>query len=1191
MKRTSIFSFSVFVLLLLALPAEAQQFFNLTTAQVSADEKLPRFHHAFPLTGQYEDSLYTVSILYPEFIDMSPADIARYRQLSSEPLQALPKVEQHVSVTRRQGMLEVDFCPYVFRDGRYQILVSFMLKREAMPLKRSLRKTNAARTSSKASRYASHSVLASGTWAKIRVPSSGIYELTADVARRAGFSDFSKVKVYGYGGALQNEVLSEADLIAYDDLKEVPVCTVGGRRFFYAQGPVSWANNSVVTRTRNPYSNYGYYFITQSDEAPATLDSAAFMATYYPAADDYHTLHEVDDYAWFQGGRNLYESSPVTQGQSKSWTLSGNTSVTAGYVTVVVSAGIASKVNVAINGRQLGTISVTIRDMDHDNGAASTRSFRVDSILTSNEVKITTTDGGPVRLDYIALTMDKPRPAPDLRQGGVPAAEYVYNITNQDHHGDPACDMVIIIPTTQKLLKQANRLADFHRQHDGLRVNVVPSDELINEFSSGTPDASAYRRYMKMLYDRAETDGDLPRYLLLFGDCAWDNRMNTSLWRQKSPDDYLLCYESENSFSELHSIVSDDFFCLMDEGEQLIRGSYPENYLVYSTGTPDIAVGRFPVTTAEDAKVLVDKTIDYATNAHGGSWQNTLVFMGDDGNKDIHMMTANRIAEDVLARYPGYVVRKIMWDAYNRVTTSTGANYPDVTKAIKQYQTNGALMMNYAGHGRADQISHEAVLNLRDFMTFSNTTMPLWITASCDIMPFDGATETIGESALLNSKGGTMAFWGTTRTVYANRNEPIDMAFTRYVLSFGDDGKPVTIGEAQRLAKVQMITSGADDTDNKLQYSLLGDPALALQISRNRVVVDAINGVAPTEERQPQLKAGSVARVEGHIEGDSNFNGVVTALIRDAREIIVCKQNDKTPGEMADTAFAYYDRTKNLYSGSDSVRQGKFDISFAVPMDIKYSDASGQMSLFAISRDKQTCVNGQNENFLIGGTETAGNDSIGPSVYCYLNSPSFVNGGNVNPTPFFVAEITDHDGINASGNGIGHDLQLVIDGKTERTYILNDNFQFDFGSYTSGTTFYSIPELEPGPHRLLFRAWDVLNNSTTTELTFQVLRGLQPALFGVDCTQNPATTSTTFIISNDRTGSTMDVELDIFDMSGRMLWKHQESGVSTDGAYTMDWDLTVDGGARLQTGVYLYRVRVSSDGSDRVSKTRKIVII
>ena len=135
----------------------------------------------------------------------------------------------------------------------------------------------------------------------------------------------------------------------------------------------------------------------------------------------------------------------------------------------------------------------------------------------------------------------------------VPAAQYVYAITNQDHHADGASDMVIIIPTSQKLLKQAKRLKEFHETHDGLRVTIVPADELYNEFASGTPDANAYRRYLRMLYDKAQTEADMPKYLLMFGDCVWDNRMLTASCKTLNPDDYLLCYERAASFCTVHA--------------------------------------------------------------------------------------------------------------------------------------------------------------------------------------------------------------------------------------------------------------------------------------------------------------------------------------------------------------------------------------------------------------------------------------------------------------------------------------------------------------------------------------------------------------------------------------------------------------------------------------------------------------
>ena len=332
-------------------------------------------------------------------------------------------------------------------------------------------------------------------------------------------------------------------------------------------------------------------------------------------------------------------------------------------------------------------------------------------------------------------------------------------------------------------------------------------------------------------------------------------------------------------------------------------------------------------------------------------------------------------------------------------------------------------------------------------------------------------------------------------------------------------------------------------------------------------------------------------RVSGYVKDAPSFGGVLSATVRDSRELVTCRWNNRNEDEASAQPFTYYDRTKVLFSGNDSISGGRFEFSFAVPKDINYTDGTGLINLYAVSNDRSLIGNGSCEAFTVGGGDIAENDSVGPSIFCYLNSPSFVNGGKVNSTPYFVAEIMDKDGINTSGNGIGHDLQLVIDGEMARTYNLNDNFSYDFGTYTRGSTYYNIPELEEGEHTLEFRAWDVFNNMSSTSLRFNVVKGLSPQLLSVSCTDNPATTSTTFIICHDRTGSNLDVAIDVMDMSGRLLWTHEESGVSTGGAYTVDWDLTVDGGSRLGTGVYLYRVRMSSDGSPQTSKAKKLVII
>ena len=1174
--------------------AMAQRFFNLTADEVRIDTLLPVFNYAYPLGAHYADSTYTVAIEYPEFVPMSAEEIERYKAISNEQLvmsnydlPALPDIYQSISIDRKKGTLHIGFIPLVYRDGQYQKLVSFKLEVSGK------RASAIGHRTSAISRYADNSVLRSGSWAKIRVPATGIYQLTSEVVRQAGFSDINKVKIYGYGGARQPEKLTADYLAETDDLKEVPTCTVNGRRLFYAVGPVSWDAN--YRRVRNNYSDYGYYFLTENDSTALTIEKEAFVKSYYPMRDDYCSLYEVDDYAWYHGGRNLYDATEIKAGASKSYTIAAK-AAGQGEVTVVLSAVNGSTATISLNDSTLGTMGIS-KQGEYDAMLTTSRTFSVSDLKASNTVTITTSaTSGTTRLDYIAMHTEQPQASPDLENGTFGTPEYVYNIMNQNHHAAQAADMVIIIPTSQKLLKQAQRIKALHEQHDSLRVTIVPADELYNEFSSGTPDANAYRRYMKMLYDRAETEADMPRFLLLLGDAAWDNRMRVSEWSSTSVDDFLLCYESENSHSHTSCYVSDDYFGLLDDGEGAS--------LLTEKG--DIAVGRITSRTADEATIVVDKIDSYINNKEAAIWQNTVCMMGDDGNQNRHMEDADSVAQLVETLHPNMLVKRVMWDAFTRVSSATGNRYPDVTRLIQQQMQQGALIMNYSGHGRADAISHEYVLTLPDFSTTTSLRLPLWVTASCDIMPFDGQEDNIGETALFNKQGGAIAFFGTTRTVYQPQNRLMNLAFTRQVLSRDEKGRMMPFGEAVRRAKTELVTTGiiigyqsngqpiwsTDRSENKLQYTLLGDPALRLALPLATIVVDSINHTAAGSDIVT-LKAGTTATITGRVlnssqQTDSQFNGTVNVVVRDAKEQIVCKMNDTAE---TDEPFVYYDRTSTIFNGSDSVRQGQFTFTFVVPKDISYSDQQGIINLYAVNNAKTTTASGRFEQLVMNGKSEGSGNQQGPSIYCYLNSTSFVNGGNVNATPYFVAELADEDGINAAGSGIGHDLQLIIDGDMNKTYSLNDYFKYDFGSYTKGTLCYSIPTLDYGQHRLLFRAWDVLNNSSTAELTFNVVKDVEPVLNAVDCTPNPAKTTTTFRITHDRANSPMEVVIDVYDISGRHLWSHSESGTYSGNTLTVDWNLTTNAGSRLHTGVYLYRVQLSSEGSSYTSKANKLIIL
>lgn len=1182
-----------------------QKFFNLSKLELKVDSVLPEFTQIISLPDNFGDSIYSVQLVYPEFSEMSKAEKETCQKIQNsadfcvaEQVEFIPKqsgytllsgLTQQIVVDRKKGKLEVYFAPIVTDGKSFKSLSSFMIRVSSKARKSSVRKA-ASRAGVGEGVYADHSVLASGKWAKISVKETGIHAVTQEVVKKAGFSDVSKVRVFGYGGNRQPEKLSTDYLRSTDDLQEINTCLYKDKLYFQARGPVYFDSSS--TRIRNPYSDYGYYFITdQSAEDGKSLclnDTTEFVKLESGIRSEeecYHVLHEKDEYAWFHGGRNLFENTPIETGKTQSYSFKLGDyfegKATGKYkAKVVVTSGSKSSFQVLLDDSVVGSGSISLSTYDEAGSATVSFDFETDN----PRISVKNVSGGPLRLDYIDIKANEKKIVPSFSGNKVPEAQYVYNITNQDLHADRDFDMVIIIPTSQKYRAQADRLKDFHEQHDGLKVRVVPADEIFNEFGSGTPDANAYRRYMKMLYDRAKTEGQMPKYLLLFGNGAFDNRMLSSEWRTADPDDYLLCFESENSFSETLTYANDGFFCLLDEGEGERQTT---------SDREDIAVGRLPVTSAAEAKVLVDKIIAYEENKNAGSWQNSVVILGDDGDNNKHMQDAEAAAEALESVTSDMNVKRVMWDSFKRESSSTGNTYPQIEKLVKEQQEAGALIVNYSGHGRADMLSHEAVIQLEDFENYRNENLSFWITAACGVTPFDHRINHFGNVSLLNENGGCIGFYGTKNSVFPTENRAINTSFMQALFT-KVNGEYVSLGEAQRLAKNKLVSQNKDLTVNKLQYVLLGDPALKLNIPTQKVVIDSINGKSIAGyDGLVNMKAASIATVSGHVENngttDDSFSGLATIVVRDAIKKVVCRLNDETE---ADEPFEYYDRTSTIYEGNTQVSKGKFSFVFAVPKDIEYSGEAGLINVFAVDNTTYKTAHGYSCQFEASETESVYTDSIGPSIYCYLNSPSFQNGGTVNPTPFFYAEISDKDGINTSGSSYGHDMQLVIDDDVNQTYVLNDNFSFELGDYTKGNTYYSLPTLTTGKHTLRFRAWDILNNSSTTTLTFNVTNAIKPNLQDIYCTKNPARDNTSFIITHDRKGSEVSAELEVMTMAGRPLWRKNVKTSSTSaGSFVVEWDLATDGGGKLQTGVYLYRVRLSCDGSDSVSKAKKLIII
>ena len=761
----------------------------------------------------------------------------------------------------------------------------------------------------------------------------------------------------------------------------------------------------------------------------------------------------------------------------------------------------------------------------------------------------------------------------------LPSPNVIGEVKPQNLHGLNQTDMIILTP--EAFVAEAGRLAAFRQSHDQLSVAVVTPEQVYNEFSSGTPEATAIRLFMKMFHDRKTSEAEAPKFLLLFGDGRYDNRKLTDVWKNSS-DNYIVTYQSKESLSE-YSYVSDDYFGFLEDGE----GANP------SSATMCLGVGRFPVTTLTQARNAVDKVITYTTESKQGPWKNKICFVADDGNAADtfsieHMSQTDQLANYLEENHPAYLAGKLYFDAFKKSMAGGKPAYPDIQLNIQKELKEGVLIINYMGHGDAVSWSEERVLTQTDINNATYPNLPLWIIAACDFAPFDQPSTSAGEDVFLNRKSGGVAIFSTSRVAWSSPNFRMNMQFMKYLFE-KQNGRHLTLGEVMKNSK------NACKERELMSYVLLGDPSMTLAFpDEYSMDITEINGKSVSEE-PINIRAFEKINVKGKINAADGtpadrFTGLLSVTVFDGQEYITTLDNNRT-----DTAFSYFDYPNIMYLGNDSVKNGAFTFSFTVPKDISYSYHNGKISLYAADEAIRKEANGAFKNFTVGGTADAfETDETGPEIRAlYLNHPDFEDGDKVNATPLFTAIVWDESGINVGSSSIGHDIMLTIDNNPALTYSLNSYYRtYLTGEEGEAIIKFPIPELEQGSHTAQFKVWDIHNNSSSKTFSFVVTDNYRPTLIDLKAGPSPASDFVQFMVSHDLPESIVRIDIQVFDMSGKMHWRYSEYG-SSDlfDSYRVRWDLTNSAGARLPAGVYAYRVIISSNQSQEVSKSKKLIIL
>ena len=746
-------------------------------------------------------------------------------------------------------------------------------------------------------------------------------------------------------------------------------------------------------------------------------------------------------------------------------------------------------------------------------------------------------------------------------------------------------DLDYLIICRSDMLYEAERLAQINRDFNNLNVKVVTLEKIYNEFSSGNQDIAAIRNFVKYIYFNASDESRRIKYLCLFGDASFDYKDRISQNTNIVPSWYSL-----NSYSLASSYVSDDFFGMMDNSEGMMENS----------DKLDIAVGRILADSPQRATDLVDKISSYYNANSYGDWRNKLIVISDDVDEpweSIIQGTSNSLADLITDNKPFFNVKKILSDAYVQESSSGGERYPEVNNAIIDGIELGALVVNYFGHGGEDGIARERIFDKIDATELSNENkLNCFVSVTCEFTKFDNpGRNTAGEFLYWNKNGGAIALITTTRQIFVSVGVNFNLTLENYLFSLNSDNYH-TMAEALRLTKNDPSISGSDQ--RRLVF-FIGDPAMKLAIPKPNIRITEINDILINEFTEP-LQGLSSVKIEGQIDDEfgnkiDDYQGELVTTVFDKNIDRSTLGNDGTSQNDSPIILDFTTLGEVLFRGRSSIENGDFNVNFIVPRDVVMEVGNGKMSFYSKSNSNLMDQNGSNLDVLIGGiNEDADEDNMGPEIELFMNDEAFISGGITNENPHLLVKLFDENGINTS-SGIGHDIVAVLDDDVANSFRLNDYYEANLDDYQNGTINYPLRDISPGLHTLSLKAWDVYNNSSTSEIQFVVHdQDLELVISNVLNYPNPFINYTEFWF-NHNSSSDLSVSIQIFTISGKLV-KTINGYVNTSNSSSLSrdlsWNARDDFGDKVAKGVYIYRLTVRSDQiGKQVSKTEKLVIL
>ncbi len=725
-------------------------------------------------------------------------------------------------------------------------------------------------------------------------------------------------------------------------------------------------------------------------------------------------------------------------------------------------------------------------------------------------------------------------------------------------------DLIIVAATT---LAPAMTEYVNYRSGQGISIDLVTADVIMDNFGFGLYDPSAIRDFLKHAYENYPAPA--PSAVLFVGDANYDflDHLGTGV------PNFVPAY-----VFEFDRTMSDDNYVYFGQYGLVDSDS---SYITGDRGF-DMISARWPVSSASEINSIVAKLKLYESPANFDNWRTNITLATDD---EIHPNpTSNPPAVEAVHTYQTEelsnnhipnVINKNKIYAWEHPFVNR--EKPSVNNALVDNLNNGALVVNYVGHGSPDLWAHEHIFSrTADLPRLTNSNkLPLVFAASCAISFFDDPKREGMAEDLLVMNGGAIGVLAATRLVYSAENA----AFNREMFDILLYNDSITICESLFAAKLlrQYVspTTPVPNTNDR-NYVYIGDPYLGLGMPRLKVIedstVDSFQALNPTR---------ITGRITDRLGALYNSDGrlVVNVFDSERRKFHTIATTN--------SVYQYSVTGPTMFRGSATITNGIFDFTFIPPLDIGYGGSGARISLYAILDTIDAA--GVIDSIDVGTTVATTTDSVGPDIGVTFSGKPQQPGGNVIQIgDQLEITLSDSSGINLA-EGIGHGITLETDNNSSSLKNLTGLFNYNQDDYTSGSLNYNPDSLVPGLHTFKVKAWDNANNSATLEFTAEIITSSALAIQDLLNYPNPMADQTSFSFS--LTQSVDRFSLEIFTLSGRKINSFNRYTLAA--AYYDDiiWDGRDAYGDRVGTGVYLYKATAVPSNGDKVEEFGKVILI